>query len=608
MTPLNSLTGWDFAIIGFYFALAASIGAICRRINRNPNDYFRGGGNMLWWVGAMAYMATGLSTWTFTGGAAKIYQDGFVYPIVTVTSSIPVFIALWFVGPRFRRMRVITAMDAVFRRFGLGTEQFFTWITLPMGLFWGAVAMNTLAVFMGPILGINVAYTIMALGALVVFLAVLGGQWALSFFSVIQGVVIIFVTTLVAILSITRPEIGGPANFLKALPERHLNFAAEASPFLVWLWILWQIASTTFNAMDMRSCGKFMRVKDDSSIRKMALLIIAPNLIFLLPLVMQVPSFCAAVLYPDMTKIMPGLKEPAEGAWLAMAMTVLPQGLLGLMVCAMFGATADSTDAGLNSNAGFFVRNVYLRFMNPNASDARQMVVAKLTTGCFGILTILMALAINSMRTLNLFDLLMLLNSILTLPMLVPMILGIFIKKTPGWSGWSTVIAGIVVSTISVKFLYSESLVTRLLGLTRELTARENNDARFLFVGILATLASALWFLGCSFFWKLSAPEHRERVESLFKDMAKPVDHIAEGGENQDGVQHHIVGILSLVLGGFLFLCIAIPNDWVGRLSFAAIGSILFGMGLALIRVYKRELLKTRPAEAVASMESKAIE
>ena len=591
MTPLHSLNGWDYAIIAFYFSLVVSIGLICRRLNRNPSDYFRGGGNMLWWVGAVTYMATGLSTWTFTAGAAKCYEDGFLYPMVNILATIPIFLSLWIVGPRFRRMRVITAMEAVFRRFGLGTEQFFTWVTLPMGLFFGAVGMNTLAVFMTPILKIEMAYTIIGLGGLTVFLAVLGGQWALSFFSVIQGVVILSIMALVSILSVLRPEIGGVTNLLKVLPERHLHFGAESNLFLVWLWIGWQIFSTMLVNMDMRNAGKFVRVKDDASLRKMAVMIVLPNVVILMPFLMQLPSLCAAVIYPDLGGIFPCLKKPSEGAWLAMAMAVLPQGLLGLMIAAMFGATADTADAALNSNAGFFVRNVYLRFFNPGASDKRQVVVAKITTTCFGGFTIVLALVINSLRSLNLFDLSMLLNSLLLIPMLVPMFMGIFIKKAPGWSGWSTVLLGLIVS-MAAKIFYSDSLIVRLLGLGRDLTVRESNDAQFLFVGILAATASALWFWGCSLFWENSSAENRERIEQLFLDMARPVDHIAEGGENQDAMQYRIVGILCSVMGGFLLLCMAIPNAWVGRLAFGIIGGVLFTMGLAFIRVYRRESQK----------------
>jgi len=495
----RALTGWDWFVIAFYALLVGSIGLVCRRLNRNSSDYFRGGGNMLWWVGAVSALATGISTWSFTGAAAKCYLDGMLYPVTSVLSTIPALAVLWFVAPRFRRLRVITAMEAVFRRFGLGTEQFYTWFTLPMGLFWGGIGLNTLGVFMASVFRMDLPVTIGIVGFLVTFLAVLGGQWAVSFFAVVQGVILLMVVAMVAWFSVNEPAIGGPTNFLSALPERHLKFDADASLALVSLWMVWNILFSAIGQMDLRNCGKFVRVKDDASTRKMVLLMFLPGLLILLPVLIQLPSMCAAVVYPQIGLVFPNLKSPEEGAWLAMALTVLPQGLLGLMVCAMFGAAADSLDAALNSNAGFFVRNVYYRYINRTASDSRQIIIGKLVTAGFGVLTIGVALMVNSLRTLNLFDLFQILNAMLLPPMIVPMVLGLIVKKTPDWSGWSTVLVGLGCAVLSQAF-FDPQMVSSVLGVNRALNERELVDSRFLFVSAATWGGSCLWFFATIMF------------------------------------------------------------------------------------------------------------
>jgi len=587
-TPaLQTLGFYDYLVVAFYVLLVVSIGPVCRRLNKNPSDYFRGGGNMLWWVGAVSGIAVSISTWTFTGGAAKCYLDGFVLPLTWIVSAVPALFVMLYVAPRFRRLRVITAMEAVFRRFGMGTEQFYTWFTLPIGIFWGGIGLNTLAVFMSAVFHVDVSATIVAVGVVVTFLAVLGGQWAVSFFAIVQGVILLLVTVLVAWFSMQRPEIGGAGNLLGALPERHLKFDADASFALVWIWIFWNIGTGAVGQMDIRNCGKFLRVKDDSSARRMVLMMVLPNIVLLLPVLMQIPSMCAAVVFPDMASIFPNLKSPEEGAWLAMALTVLPQGLVGLMVCAMFGAAADSADAALNANAGFFVRNVYHRYIRPEASDFHQVVVGKLSTLALGVVTIGIGLMVNSLRTLNLFDLFQMLNALLMPPMIVPMVLGLVIKKTPDWSGWSTVLAGLLAG-LAAKALYDASLVQSLLGLARPLTEREVVDSGFLYVSAATWGISALWFVGTKLFWSHSQPAHRERIHTLFQDLDRPVDHMAEGGENQDAMQYKIVGILCAATGVFMLLCILIPNPPSGRLCFLLIGGILGGMGWLFIRAWKR--------------------
>ena len=584
---MHGLNGWDYAVIAFYILLTVASGLMCRRLNRNPSDYFRGGGNMLWWIGGVSALTTAISTWSFTGGAAKCYNEGFLYPLVQMLMLVGTLALMWFVAPLVRRLRVITAMEAVYRRFGIGTEQFYTWFALPMGLFWGGIALNTLGVFMSGVFQVSLVWTIVGSGMLVTFLAVVGGQWALSFLSVIQAVILFFVAIMVACFSVNHPLIGGITKLTSVLPVRHLHFAAETSSSLIWLWIVWQVFTLVLMQLDVRMSVKYVRVKDDGGARRMVLMHLLPQMLLLLPVIMHLPSMCAAVLYPDLKSIFPQLKNPEEGAWLAMAVTVLPQGLLGLMVCALFGASAQSLDMALNSNAGFFVRNVYKRCINPAASDKRQVLAGKVATGCLGISAIAIGLLVNALRSLNLFDLLQILNALLLIPMVVPVALGLFIKRTPNWSGWSTVLVGMAVA-IAANACYSPVFAQRLLGSARALNPREITDSQFILVSIVSFAASSLWFVSTGFFWRKAAPENRERIETLIADMARPVDHIAEGGENQDTVQYLIVGQLSVAAGGFLLLCAAIPNPLRGRLCFLLIGSILFAMGLSCFKAYRK--------------------
>lgn len=600
---IRALSFWDYAVIGFYLCFVGSIGFICQRVNRSASDYFRGGGNMLWWVSGMSALAAGISTWSFTGGAAKCYNDGFVYPISGLLTMIPSLIVGLLLAPRFRRMRVITAMEAVFRRFGFGTEQFYTWFSLPMGLFWGGIGLNTLGVFMSSSFHFDLNLTIIVAGLIVMLMATLGGQWAVSLGGVVQGLLLFLMVTVVAFFSVNLPEIGGVTNLFNALPEHHLKFDTNASAAIVWLWIGWNTITTVLNAPDIRNCGKFVRVKDDRHARLMMLMIAAPGLFLLWPVVSQLPAMCAATVFPDLKSMFPTLQRPEEAAWVAMAFKVLPQGLLGLLICAMFSAATDTLDAALNSNAGFFVRNVYIRYVHPTASEKQQVIVGKITTLTFGLLIIGLALGVNSLRTLNLFDLFQILNAMLLPPMIVPMVLGLFIRRTPAWTGWSTVIAGLVASVIA-KAMFDPQWVSAMLEIERPLNEREIVDAQFVFVSVLSWLGATAWFLGTMAFWKQSSPEHHARVESLFADMNRPIDRVAEGGENQDQMQYRIVGALCAILGIFLLLCMLIPNPAHGRLAFLFVGGVMTAIGLNLWRIAtKKAALPSLPTRDVAAVE-----
>ncbi len=61
------------------------------------------------------------------------------------------FVVIAFTCVRFRRMRVITWMEAVRVRYGPFTEQFYTWIKLPLLLFFAGVGLNAIGVFMSAV-------------------------------------------------------------------------------------------------------------------------------------------------------------------------------------------------------------------------------------------------------------------------------------------------------------------------------------------------------------------------------------------------------------------------------------------------------------------------
>ncbi len=603
---IRGLTFWDYGIIGFYFLFIILIGWICRRISKDASDYFRGGGNMLWWVAGMSSMMAGISTWTFTGGAAKCYQDGLLLPVTYWLAAVSsLWLGLW-VAPRFRRFRVVTAMEAVCRRFGTGTEQLYTWITLPLGLFIGAVGLNTLGVFMASSFHAHMPTTIIVVGIITTFMAMLGGQWAVAASSFVQGLIMFLIVFVVVFFSVNLPQIGGVTHLLSALPARHLNFDLGERVVLVWIWVGWQTMQAIIGPLDIRGSGNFVRVKDEKHARRMVLMMALPSILLLMPFWIQVPAMCAAVIFPNMHAVFPNLQHPDEAAWVAMSFKVLPQGLMGVMVCGMFSAAITTLDAGLNTNAGFFVRNVYARYIRPAAGPGEQVLTGKLVTILFGGLMIGLGLMINDLRTVNLFDFFQIFNAVVMPPMGVPMILGLVIKRTPAWSGWSTVLVGLAASLVA-HATYSPQLIHHWVGGVGPLNPREVIDSEFVYIGVVTFSTSVLWFLGTTFFYRQSHVEHHQRVETLFADLATPVDRVREGNQDQDALQYRMIGQLSMILGGFMLLCILIPNPLRGRMAFLFIGGVSFSLGALLWAIYKRKMARRRVALAALATEVEVV-
>src|SRR5262245_30888593 len=119
------LSIYDYLVIGFYFAFMAMIGIESRKFIGNKNDYFCGCGKMLWWIAGRSAFMVSFSAWTLTGAASKAYEDGPVIMILFFANALGFLFNYLFFAPRFRQMRMITALEAVRARFGKGSEQFF---------------------------------------------------------------------------------------------------------------------------------------------------------------------------------------------------------------------------------------------------------------------------------------------------------------------------------------------------------------------------------------------------------------------------------------------------------------------------------------------------
>jgi hypothetical protein len=103
------------------------------------------------------------------------------------------------------------------------------------------------------------------------------------------------------------------------------------------------------------------------------------------------------------------------------------------------------------------------------------------------------AISFDALRSINLFDVFQVINSMVLVPALIPIALGMVYKRTPGWTGWSTVVVGMATGALA-KLIYSPQLIERTIGLTQPLNAREVIDVQFVFIFAIVSSVAIAWF------------------------------------------------------------------------------------------------------------------
>jgi solute:Na+ symporter, SSS family len=574
------ITLYDKFIIAFYFFFILAIGLLFRRLSKNTSDYFRCGGSMPWWItGTSAWLAT-FSAWTFTGAAGAVYESGTLVLCLYYSNVVGAIVLLAYTGVRFRRMRSITWMEAVRGRYGPFTEQFYTWLKIPILLFTAGVGLNAIGVFMAAVFHVDVRGTLIVVGTLVTLVAFTGGAWAVLASDFVQMCLIVTISLVVAFLAVRQPRIGGIWALLEQIPATHFHWSSVVRIEVVIPWIIVMLWFGFSSANNMENSTMFLMAKSDRDARGMAIIPLLGSLIG--PLIFLIPPMVAVVTHRNLAGEYPNLSHPNEAAFVAVARDVMPQGLIGVLLCAMLGATLTNMDAAVNKGVGVFVRSFYKPMLAPNATERFLLRLGKLCTLGFGAIIIAIAVWIARHRTLGLFALSNQVAASILGPLMIPLVWGLFIKKTPRWSAWSTAVIGFGVALV-LQWGFKPDEFRQWLGWIRPLSALESDDLTLAVSALSIVLICSGWYFASTLFYDSGDAENVERSHAFFRNLQVPIDPGREGIVNHDRLIYRLIGGLCMFYGGFILLLMLIPNPLQGRLCFLFCGGAISGLGGVLM-------------------------
>ena len=593
MSELDSLNELDYLVVVVYGALVIAAGAIVSRFNRETGDYFKGGGRIPWGLSAISLFISGFSAFMFVGAAGFTYRNGSAAIILFSLAAPSYLLGYWLYGRLWRRTRIDTPMEFLNRRYSPGTTYFYTLLSVVPNVLVLGIYIYTLCVFIATAFGFHTAVVdigiaslsgiqacMLVTGLVLIAYTLLGGLWAVMVTDALQFIVLFIASLLVlpaAYFFLGDGQIGaGISRLVTEAPDGFLGFKLQDRPTL--FWAAYFVNTVLGYNVNWHIAQRYYSIPDERDTKKMALWCAGLSLV--LPLLWILPVMASRVLYPELPSLWPELAEPTEAAFVTLALDILPHGMLGIIVSAMFAATMSSADTMLNWLAAVLTKDAYVPIVRrlglPIPPESRQLLVGRLCVAMMGVFAIL--IAFNMEKLGGVFDVHTKASSLYTAPMFIPVLLGLVFTRTPWWSGMVSFGVGVLaIIIVSLMANVSQGLPAdsfEALFLDIELVIMGLTVTRYELQMLVGVVASSVCFFA-------SMPLNRRegsfkaRIEALEHDLATPAHADPGAATDLRGVQaYRLAARLALIIGGMLLLLI-IPTFQDNAWSLNAIAGIL---------------------------------
>jgi SSS family solute:Na+ symporter len=473
---------------------------------------------------------------------------------------------------RWRRARVITPVEFLEKRFNAPLRQLFAWAGIPVKIFDDALKIFATALIFATGVGADLQTAIVVCGVVTVSYTLLGGLWALVVTDYVQFLMKIAAMLLLLPLAFWR--LGGPVQAMQGLPPGFLHPAG--GPY-GWTYIasFTLLIIISYNAT-WSLAQKYYSVPDERSASKAAYLSAALN--FVGTPLMLLPAIIGRKLLPDLIA-----QGRTADTYILLVLELLPVGMVGIIVAAMFSATMAAVSADLNAIASVLTRDFYLRVLRPDAAERSLVRAGRLFTLALGAIVVGLSIWIALTHQESLFQVMVTAFGLLLAPTMLPILGGLTMR----WLTWRGASAGFAVGLLSgaITFGIKTWYLPRVPGISKEWTS-------YTLEGISILTNIGMTCLGMWLGSVLPARDlnERNRIAEFFRALDTPIGTEELSSERRDdGSARPALGAATLVVGLLLVLAGLFAASVQARWIDLSFGFALMAFGIWILWAKKRE-------------------
>ena len=573
METHGSLQGPDYAMIAGYFVLMLGIGAYFYRYMRGIKDYFSGGNNIPWWLSGVSFYMSSFSVAAFIIYPSLCYRHGWVGVTLLWVAVPATLFSTLFLAQKWRRARIDSPVEYLEQRYSPILRQLFTWQGVPVKIIDDGIKLLAIGKFISVGLGFDMTWSMVCAGGIMLIYTFMGGLWAVAVTDFVQFIVL--TAAIIIMFPLAFHRAGG---FMAVYNETPDSFFRLTTPEYGWGYVLFLVVmySLAWSSINWPLIQRYYCVPRERDAIKVGLTVIALYIIG--PPIMFLPAIAAA-------RIMPGLADAGD-VYPLLCNTLLPAGMLGLVVAAMFAATMSMLSSDYNVCANVLTNDVYRRLFRPGASERELVLVGRVTTLLVGGLALAAALSMARGQGEGLFRIMVTLFSVATAPVAIPMILGLLSKKVTARAALWGFLSGLAVG-LGLFFLsqYKEPLVFyrfEWLPKSSEVVLF-NFKIKLEMILFVSTAAVTLLVMILKTAQRSMQLTEKEEVYAFFDKLTIPIGMLPSDRQEAAAVTpvspFRIVGISLGAIGVMMLAILPWAGDWLTVGLNGSIAGLLVAVG-----------------------------
>lgn len=443
--PLHTL---DLVILVGGVIAVTAFGMYVGRKEEGTSDYFLAGKSIAWWAIAGSIFGTNVSSHHMVGMMGAGLKEGFAQANYEFGAICGLLMLCYFFLPLYRRMGVYTLSEYLGRRYDdrcrlLYSISNIAFLLIQMcgTLILGAVTVETLT--KGTDYAISYEVAVCGLSLIAAAYTIFGGLKAVIYTDVIQSVLLLLGSTIIAVLAIWHPNVGGISGLLTKEPTKFHVFFEASHPQLPWTGVLTGLMVLHFyywgtnQFMVQRALGA--RTSWDGRMG----IIVSGFFKLLIPFLCIVPGMAAGyILTID-------AETQSDTTFAALTRTLIPTGygLVGLVMAGLVGGILSTIDSMMNSTATLFTFDIYQKYVNPQASEKRLIWVGRVAMIILIAIAIGLSLQFGATKG-GIFNTMADYNAYLVPGVLIAFLAGIFQKQVTPTGAVACIVAGPATSVL----------------------------------------------------------------------------------------------------------------------------------------------------------------